>query len=324
MCPHAYDGKHLVSRFRDELPGSWVYNHSMEQQIGFVGLGIMGRGMAANLLKAGYELTVYNRTRARAEEFAKIGAKIADTPAQAAQGKHVVITMLADPPAINEAVLGKNGVIDGLESGAILIDCSTVDPATTRATLEAAQKKGVQFLDCPVAGSKDAAAKGELILMLGGDEQTIAQVRDILEVVSKCIIHAGPSGSGTMVKLCFNLAVSHMAAALSEALVLGVKGGLKPEVIVETFMAGTIGAPFYRWKGGCIMDRDFTTHFSTDLMHKDLTLMMSAGRELDVPLPVTAAVKELFTMAKSHGEAEADFCSVIKILEDLAGVEVKS
>ena len=282
----------------------------------------MGRGMAASLLKAGYELTVYNRTRSRAEEFVGLGAEIADTPGLAAKGKQVVITMLADPPAINDAVLGKDGVIDGLGSGAILIDCSTVDPATTEATLEAARKKGARFLDCPVAGSKDAAAKGELILMLGGEDETIKQVREILEVVSKCIIHAGPSGSGTMVKLCFNLAVSHMAAVLTEALVLGVKGGLKPEVIIETFMAGTIGAPFYRWKGGCIMDRDFTTNFSTKLMHKDLNLMMSAGDKLNVPLPVTAAVKELFTMAKGHGEAEEDFCSVIKVLEDLAGVEV--
>ena len=295
----------------------------MKKRIGFIGLGIMGRGMAANLVKAGYDVTVYNRTRSRTEDLAKMGAKVVDTPAEAARGNEVVITMLSDPPAIEEAVLGKDGVIEGLANGSILIDCSTVDPVTTTKTREAADAKGARFLDCPVAGSKDAAANGELILMIGGDEDTLGEVRDILEVVSKTIIHAGPSGSGTSVKLCFNLAVSHMAAALSEALVLGVKSGLKPEVIVETFMAGTVGAPFYTWKGGCIMDRDFTTNFSTKLMHKDLNLMMSAGYSLDVPLPVTAAVKELYEMAKGHGQAEEDFCSVVKVLEDLANVEVK-
>lgn len=294
-----------------------------KQRIGFIGLGIMGRGMATNLVKAGYEVTVYNRTKSKAEELARHGAKTADSLAQAAEGKDVVITMLADPPAVNDAVLGQTGAVAGLKSGAILIDCSTVDPNTTSVTLEAATAAGARFLDSPVAGSKDAAMKGELILMVGGQEADLEEVRPVLEVVSKKIIHAGPSGSGTMLKLCFNLCVSHMAAALSEALVLGVKSGLKPEVIIDTLMAGTIAAPFYQWKGGSIMDRDFTTHFSTRLMHKDLNMLSSAGYGHNVPLPVTAAVKELFSMAKVNGQAEEDFCSVIKVLEAMAGVEVK-
>lgn len=295
----------------------------MKQKIGFIGLGIMGRGMAANLLEAGYEVTVYNRTRERSEELGRLGAEVVDTPAKAAEAKGIVITMLADPLAVDEVVLSREGVIDGLRRNAVFIDCSTVDPATTATTQAAAAAKGARFLDSPVAGSKDAAAQGELILMVGGEEEILEEVRPVLEVVSKKIIYAGPSGSGTMLKLCFNLAVSHMAAALGEALVLGVKSGLKPEVIIETFMAGTIGAPFYQWKGGAIMDRDFTTHFSTKLMHKDLNLMSSAGYMFNVPLPVTAAVKELFGMAKAHGEGEEDFCSVIKVLEELTGVEVK-
>lgn len=293
------------------------------QKIGFIGLGIMGQGMTASLIKAGYDVTLYNRTRSRAEELAKEGAKVANTPAEAAEGNDVVITMLADPQAIHDVVLGKKGVIEGLKKNAVLIDCSTVDPATTKATLEAADARGARFLDSPVAGSKDAAAGGELILMVGGREADLSEVRDILEVLSKKIIYAGPSGSGTSLKLCFNLIVSHMAAALSESLILGVSAGLKPETLIETFMAGTVGAPFYRWKGGCIMDRDFATNFSIRLMHKDLNLMMSAGYDQNVPLPVTAAVKELFSMAKAHGQAEEDFCSVIKVLEDLADVEVK-
>lgn len=295
----------------------------MKQRIGFIGLGIMGRGMAENLLRAGYELTVYNRTRSKAEDLAPLGAKVAATPAEAARGNHVVITMLADPPAIESAVLGPEGVIAGLDSGAVLIDCSTVDPASTAETLAAATAKGAKFLDAPVAGSKDAAAKGELILMVGGEEAVLDEVRPILEVVSKRIIYAGKSGLGTSLKLCFNLTVAHMSAAMSQALVLGVKSGLKPETILDTFMAGIIGSKFYEWKGGCVMDRDFTTNFSTKLMHKDLNLAMSAAYTAGVPMPVTAAVEELFAMAKGHGQGEEDFCSVVKVLEDLAGVEVR-
>jgi len=295
----------------------------VKQRIGFIGLGIMGQGMAKNLLHAGYDLTVYNRTKSRAEELAALGAKVAETPAQAARGNHVVITMLADPPAIESVVLAKDGVIEGLDGGAILIDCSTVDPATTESIRAAADAKGARFLDSPVAGSKDAAAKGELILMVGGDESILDEVRPILEVVSRKIVYAGKSGLGTSLKLCFNLTVAHMAAAMSQALVLGVKSGLKPETIIDTLMAGIIGSKFYEWKGGCVMDRDFTTNFSTRLMHKDLHLVLNAGYTQGVPLPVVAAVEELFAMSKAHGEGEEDFCSVIKVLEDLAGVEVR-
>ncbi len=209
--------------------------------------------------------------------------------------------MLSDPPAIKQAVLGKNGVIDGLESGAVLIDCSTVDPEITAATRAAAEAKGAGFLDSPVTGSKPAAASGELVMMVGGDDDTLATARPVLEAMSSRIIHAGPSGSGTMLKLCFNLFVSHMAASLAEALVLGVKSGLKPRTIIEAVMAGRIQSPFYEWKGGCMIDRDFDTNFSTKLMHMDTALIMSAAFGLGIPLPVTAAVKELLQMAKSKG-----------------------
>ncbi len=295
----------------------------LSKKVGLVGLGIMGKGMAENLLQAGYDLTVYNRTRAKTESLAEKGAKVADTPAKCAEGNEVVITMLADPPAIYDAVCGTDGVMEGIASGAVLIDCSTVDPSTTKHVADLALSKNVRFIDSPVAGSKDAAASGELVMMVGGDDATLNEVRDILDAVSKRIIFAGPQGSGTMVKLCFNLCVSHMAAAISESMVLGTKFGLKPEIILSTIMSGTIASHFYDWKGKCIMDRDFATNFSTALMHKDTGLMMNAGRDLEVPLPVTAAVRELFSMAKGNGQAEDDFISVVNVLENLAGIEVK-
>lgn len=282
----------------------------------------MGRGMSESLLRAGYAVTVWNRTRSKAEQLQAQGATVAETPAEAASGADVVITMLSDPSAVSAVVLGPNGVIEGLRAGAVLVDCSTVDPATTEAIRKAAEAKGAGFLDSPVGGSKEAAAKGELILLVGGEPATLDRARPVLEIVGKRIIYAGPSGSGTMLKLCFNLTVSHMMAALAEALTLGVKGGLKPGTILEALMSAAIGAPFYEWKGRRIIERDFTTNFSTRLMNKDLGLISSAGHALGVPLPVTAAVKELFTMAKGHGQAEEDFCAVIKLTEDLAGVVV--
>ena len=283
----------------------------------------MGRGMAANLVRAGYDLAVYNRTRAAAEQIGAMGAAVVNTPAEAACGRDVVIAMLADPPAIQSAVLGPGGVIEGLESGSVLVDCSTVDPATTAATRAAAAAKGAAFLDAPVAGSKDAAAKGELILMVGGDQETLDRVRAILDAVGRKIVHAGPSGSGTSLKLSFNLLVGHVTAGLAEALVLGMKSGVKPETLLEALMSSMLGSRFIEWKSQCIMDHDFTTNFSTRLMHKDLNLMMSAAYDLEVPLPSTAAVKELFSMARGHGEADEDICAVVKVLEDLAGVEVR-
>ena len=293
------------------------------ERIGFLGLGIMGRGMAMNLAKAGHPLTVWNRTRSKAGEFAAMGASVADTPRQAAEGGDVIIMMLSDPAAVEEVAYGPDGVTTGLREGAVLMDCSTVDPATSQRLAEAAGERGARFLDSPVAGSKKAAEEGELILMVGGDEQTLANARPILEKLSKKIIHAGGAGMGAYLKLCFNLVVSHMTTALSETLVLGAKAGLDPALILDTINSGVIGSKFYEWKGSCILDRDFTTNFSLKLMHKDLNLMMSAAYGLGIPLPVTASVKELFGTAKSCCNPEEDFCSVIRALETATHFEVR-
>ena len=293
------------------------------EKIGFLGLGIMGRGMAMTLAKAGYPLTVWNRTPEKAKEFAALGVEVADSPEQAAEGNDVVIMMLADPTAVREVAYGPNGVLEGLRDGAVLIDCSTVDPATSQNLASAAGQKGARFLDSPVAGSRKAAEDGQLILMVGGDENTLGKVRAVLETLSKTIIHAGGTGMGTYLKLCFNLIVGHMSAALAEALVAGAKAGLDPAVILEAVNSSVLANKFYEWKGNCILDRDFTTNFSVRLMHKDLNLMMSAAYGLNIPLPVTASVKELFGIAKSCCDPEADFCSVVRALEMVTGIEVK-
>lgn len=278
--------------------------------------------MALSLLRAGHEVTVWNRTRDRAEELAGEGAAVADTPRQASQGQDFVITMLSNPEAVEEVAFGENGLTEGLERGAVYIDCSTVDPMTSAVLAQAAAEKGAGFLDSPVGGSRAAAEAGELILMTGGDDATFEKARPILEALSKRIIRAGETTMGSYLKLCFNLMVSHMSAALAEGLLFGAKAGLDPALVLETINAGVIGSRFYEWKGGCILDRDFTTNFSINLMHKDLNLIMSAAYGLNIPLPVTASVKELFGTARSCCDPDADFCSVVKALEAVTHFEV--
>lgn len=293
-------------------------------KIGFIGLGIMGRGMAMSLASAGHPLTVWNRTRSRTEGFPEIGAFAAETPRQAAEGSDVVFTMLSNPAAVIEVVEGPDGVFAGLGKGAVLIDCSTVDPPTSRSLAQAAAEKGADFLDAPVGGSKKAAAEGELVFMVGGGTDVLERVRPILDRLGKTVIHAGESGMGSQLKLCFNMIVAHMAAGLSETLIFGAKSGLDPKLILDTVNAGIIGSRFYQWKGECIIERDFNTNFSLELMHKDLNLMMKTAYDLDLPLPVTASVKELFGAAKSCCDPEEDFSAVIRALETLAHFEVRS
>ncbi|MHB0912806.1 MAG: NAD(P)-dependent oxidoreductase [Armatimonadota bacterium] len=288
------------------------------KSIGFLGLGIMGQGMAANLAEAGNAVKVWNRTPGKA-----VGFPEAETPRQAAEGADVVITMLSTPDALMEVALGDDGLLAGLEKGAVLIDCSTVDPSTSRKLAAEAEARGARFMDCPVTGSKPAAESGELVFMAGGDAETLEEMRPVLDAMGRKIIHAGGVGSGSQLKLCFNLMVGHAMAALSESLVLGAKAGLDPSVILEAIGSGMVASKFYDWKGRSIIDRDFSTNFSLALMHKDLGLMLSSGQELSVPLPVTEAVTELFATAKGMFDPEADLCSLVRALEAATDTEVK-
>jgi len=292
------------------------------EKIGYLGLGIMGKGMASRLAELGHEVVVWNRTRQVAEEMGE-GVVIAENPRQAAEGCDIVFTMLADPAAVNHVVFGANGLLEGLKPGAVYIDCSTVDPETSRKLGAAAKNKGADFLDAPVGGSKDAAATGQLTMMIGGDEAVLEKVRPVLEKLSRKITYAGGTGHGAGLKLCFNLMVSHMAAALAESFILAAKGGIDPQLILDALNASVLASKFLDWKGTCMLDHDFVTNFSIKLMHKDVNLMMQTAYNLNVPLPVTASVKELFGMAKSSGDPEADFSSVIRVLEELTNTEVK-
>ena len=291
-------------------------------KVGFIGLGAMGQGMAKNIISAGFPTTLYNRTRDKAEAFVELGGKVADTPKAAAEGADVVVSCLADPPAVEAVMFGPDGAIAGIKADATLIDMSTVDPRTTLKLADALKAKGAHLLDAPVAGSKHVAAAGELVAMVGGDEQVLRRCRPVLDAMCKSVIHTGPNGTGTYTKLAFNLIVGHMGVALAEGMVLGKKAGLDCQILLDTIMSSVIGSKFYEWKGGCILNRDFSQYFATRLMHKDLNLAMSVAYDLNIALPVTAAVKELFGAAKATGHEDEDFCSVIRPLEEIAGIEV--
>jgi len=293
------------------------------RKLGFIGLGIMGRAMAENLLKSGSSVTVYNRTRARAEEMKSLGARVADTAADAARGSDVVISMVSDPAAVRDVILGHGGAVEGLGQGAVLIDCSTIDPKTTMEVSEAARSRGASFLDAPVTGSKIGAEKGELIMIVGGTPELIASVQDVFDVISKKVVIAGPTGSGVWMKLCFNTLVGQMIVGISQAVVTAKAAGLDPRVFLDLVMSGAIQSPFYAWKGGCILDRDFSTNFSTKLMRKDADLAIGAARDLGIPLIATESVRDALDRAIEAGYGEDDMCSYARVLEQLAGVEAK-
>jgi len=283
----------------------------------------MGRAMAENLLKSGSSVTVYNRTRARAEEMKSLGARVADTAADAARGSDVVISMVSDPAAVRDVILGHGGAVEGLGQGAVLIDCSTIDPKTTMEVSEAARSRGASFLDAPVTGSKIGAEKGELIMIVGGTPELIASVQDVFDVISKKVVIAGPTGSGVWMKLCFNTLVGQMIVGISQAVVTAKAAGLDPRVFLDLVMSGAIQSPFYAWKGGCILDRDFSTNFSTKLMRKDADLAIGAARDLGIPLIATESVRDALDRAIEAGYGEDDMCSYARVLEQLAGVEAK-
>lgn len=294
------------------------------EKVAFLGLGIMGSGMAANLAKAGYPLTVWNRTRSKADSFsAEHGALVADTPKEAVNGQDVVFTMLSDPPAVEAVILGPDGVLAGMDQDAILADSSTVDPGTSKRIAEEADDRGIRFVSAPVGGSKQAAIEGKLIFMVGGDESALDAVQPLLEKMGKKIIRTGDPVQAAQLKLCVNLILGHSVAGLVETLVLGAKAGLKPEVILEAVGSGIMASPVYDWKGSSILERDFSPNFALRLMYKDLFLMIESGYEMNVPLPVTAAVKELYAEAMSSGDPNEDFCSVVKVLEKLTGTEIR-
>ncbi|MFQ5881523.1 MAG: 2-hydroxy-3-oxopropionate reductase [Candidatus Methylomirabilales bacterium] len=291
----------------------------MVHKVGFIGLGIMGKPMARNLLKAGYSLTIYNRSRPAMEELKSQGAAVGESSKEVASASEVVITMLPNSPDVELVVLGPKGVLEGAKAGTILIDMSTISPIISQKIYQEARKKGVKALDAPVSGGEKGAIEGILSIMVGGDEEAFEAVLPILQAMGKTITYMGPAGAGGFTKLANQVIVAINLTGIGEALTLGRKAGLDPERLIQALSGGMAGSRCLEMKGPQIIKRNFQPGFKTDLHYKDLGLIMEAARALQVPLPTAAVVQELFSALRVKGRGALDHSAVITVLEELAG-----
>jgi 3-hydroxyisobutyrate dehydrogenase-like beta-hydroxyacid dehydrogenase len=271
--------------------------------------------MASNLLKAGFAVQVWNRTAAKMAPLLERGAKAGKGPAHVAAESDVVITMVSRPEDVEAVVLGPEGVVDGLKPGAVLVDMSTVLPATSRKLAGAVTTKRAEFLDAPVVGSKGPATEGSLVILIGGLPTTLERCRPVLSAMGKTLVHAGGVGMGATLKLATNLLLAHLAAGFAEGLLLVQRAGIDPARYLEVLEASTFRSPWYQTKGVGMLKGEFAAHFALRHMHKDLRLMRAVAEELQLELPVTQAVEALYAQAESSGRGDADYSAILAYLE---------
>jgi 2-hydroxy-3-oxopropionate reductase len=295
----------------------------MGKKIGFIGLGIMGKPMARNLLKAGHAVTVYNRSRPAMEELHRAGAHLGPSPKDVAAAAEIVITMLPNSPDVEAVVLGPNGVLEGAKPETILADMSTISPLVSQKIYREAKQRGVGALDAPVSGGEKGAIEGILSVMVGGDKEVFDAVVPVFQAMGKTITYMGPAGAGGFTKLANQVIVAINLTAISEALTLGAKAGLDPERLIQALGGGMAGSRCLDMKGPQIIKGNFQPGFKIDLHYKDLGLIMEAARALQVPLPTTAVVQELFSALRVKGRGGLDHSAVITLIEDLAGVQAR-
>ena len=292
----------------------------MAHVIGFIGLGIMGRPMAKNLLKAGYPLIVHSRSRGPVDELVAAGAKAGTSPKDVAGRSDVLITMLPNSPDVELVGLGKDGIVEGAKSGLIFVDMSTISPLVSQKVAQALAPKGVRMLDAPVSGGEKGAIDGALSIMVGGDQDVFDSVLPILQAMGKTITRLGPLGFGGFTKLANQIIVAVNLTALGEALTLAKKAGLDRELTLKALAGGLAGSKCLEQKTSNYVAGSYKPGFKIDLHFKDLGLIMESARALGVPLPATAVVQELFSALRVKGRGELDHSAVILLLEDLAGI----
>ena len=286
--------------------------------IGFIGLGIMGRPMAHNLLKAGYRLVVHNRSRGPVDELAAAGATPAGSSRDVAAQADVVITMLPDSPDVEAVMRGADGVFAGARPGTIIIDMSTISPVVTQALAEEARAAGLRILDAPVSGGDKGAIAGTLSIMVGGDAELFDECQPIFAALGKTIVHVGPNGAGQTVKACNQVVVAIAYEAISEALVLGARAGVAPEKIIEVLNGGLAATRVMELRGPTMIKHDFTPGFRVRLHQKDLAIALATGKAFGVPLPVTALVDQMLAALRAAGRADLDHSALLSHIEDLA------
>lgn len=294
----------------------------MDKRIGFIGLGIMGKPMALNLLKAGFEVTVYNRTASRAEQPVSKGARQAMSPAEVASETTVIITIVSDTPDVESVVLGKNGVIERIKPDSVVIDMSTISPEATRKIAARLKEKGAHMLDAPVSGGEQGAIDGTLSIMVGGDAAIFERCLPVLQAMGKNIIHVGLNGTGQTVKLVNQILVAGTLNSVVEALVFAQKSGVDLDKAIDAVKGGAASSWQLVNLAPRIVERDFEPGFMIDLMHKDLNIVLRTAEEMEITLPVTGLVKEMYRSLQSEGEGKSGTQALVKAIEHLTGVRV--
>lgn len=296
----------------------------MSDRIGFIGLGIMGRPMARNLLGAAYPVTVWNRSRPAVKELARDGAAAASSPREVAELSDVVITMVTDSPDVEQVILGPDGVMEAARHGLVVIDMSTISPDVSRHVAARLAEREVEMLDAPVSGGEQGAIAGTLSIMVGGHKKTFERCRPVLEVLGQKLVYCGPSGSGQTVKLCNQIVVGLNNLGMCEALVFAVKAGIDPSVVIDAVSAGAGNSWAIQNLAPRILQRDFRAGFKVAHQQKDLRLALEAAGERFVPLPGASLVRQLFAAIEAEGLGVEGTQSLVKSLEKLAGVKVEA
>jgi 3-hydroxyisobutyrate dehydrogenase-like beta-hydroxyacid dehydrogenase len=295
----------------------------VSERVAFLGLGIMGSRMAANVARAGYELTVWNRTTATAERFAsEHGATLAQTPADAARDATVVFTMVVDGEQVEQVLLGSRGAASTAQSGALFVDCSTIGPAATLRVAGVLAERGLGLVDAPVTGSSPKAEEGTLTFMVGASEEQFERLRPLLDTMGELIVHAGPLGHGQMVKLINNAVAAANATVVGEALLVGSKAGVDLDALVKVLGSGAGGSTMLGLKSGPMRAHDYSTLFKLEHMLKDVNLCLEEGEALGVPFPSAAYAREVLVAAIGRGHADDDFAALIEGLEGAAGIRL--
>jgi 3-hydroxyisobutyrate dehydrogenase/2-hydroxy-3-oxopropionate reductase len=294
-------------------------------QLGFLGLGIMGYPMARHLLEAGHEVALWTHSAGKARELAATGKGTpCATPKEVAQRADFIFYCVGDTAMAKSVSTGKDGLLEGIRPDSVTADCSTVSPTESTEVGAIFRAKGVYFLDAPCTGSRAGAENGTLTFMVGGDPGAFDRAKPYFEVMGKRLFYCGPAGQGLKAKLTQNLVLANMMQTFAEGLVLAAKNGVAPELMLEILDSSAAKSAMLSAKAPFILKRDFRTNFSTKWMHKDVGLALESAKALDLPLPLTAITEQMLRMTIAQGYGEDDFCSTIRVLEDLAGIEIKS
>ncbi len=293
-------------------------------RVAFLGLGIMGSRMAANLARKGFELSVWNRTAATAETFGAQHpeARVGKTPADAADGAEVIVTMVVDGAQVRSVLLGADGAVAGAAAGTLAIDCSTIGAAAARQIGEELAKSGIELVDAPVTGSSPKAEDGTLTIMAGGSEEAFARARPVLEAMGELIVHAGPLGHGQLVKVINNAVAASNAAVLGEALLVAARAGVDLDALTDVMAAGSGASTMLTLKASPMRRHDYTTLFKLEHMLKDVQLCLEEGQAVGAPFQFAALTREILTAAEGRGLGDQDFAALIEVLEATAGTRL--